>query len=150
MCAQGGRVTAHEDAIVEISAYDPEFDISSEETDSNARVSVRKTRVRLQIYPFIPSVDSDGTVRGRVGDPMSLKAKVWYASGATQGVNLLVNWTSSDESVVEMGTGRTSSSEFKVNQGRFLSSGEVEITATWPADEFSNELTDTIEVEVLP
>ena len=148
--AQGGRVTAHEDAIVEISAYDPEFDISSEETDSNARVSVRKTRVRLQIYPFIPSVDSDGTVRGRVGDPMSLKAKVWYASGATQGVNLLVNWTSSDESVVEMGTGRTSSSEFKVNQGRFLSSGEVEITATWPADEFSDELTDTIEVEVLP
>lgn len=81
---------------------------------------------------------------------MSLKAKVWYASGATQGVNLLVNWTSSDESVVEMGTGRTSSSEFKVNQGRFLSSGEVEITATWPADEFSDELTDTIEVEVLP
>ncbi len=148
--AQGGRVTAHEDAIVEVSAYDPEFDLSSEDTDSNARVSVRKTRVRLQIYPFIPSVDPDGTVRGRVGDPMSLKAKVWYASGATQGVNLLVNWTSSDESVVEMGTGRTSSSEFKVNQGRFLSSGEVEITATWPADDFSDELTDTIEVEVLP
>ena len=148
--AQGGRVTAHEDAIVEVSAYDPEFDLSSEDTDSNARVSVRKTRVRLQIYPFIPSVDPDGTVRGRVGDPMSLKAKVWYASGATQGVNLLVNWSSSDESVVEMGTGRTSSSEFKVNQGRFLSSGEVEITATWPADEFSEELTDTIEVEVLP
>jgi len=148
--AQGGRVTAHDDAIVEISAYDPEFDLSSEETDSNARVSVRKTRVRLQIYPFIPSVDPDGTVRGRVGDPMSLKAKVWYASGATQGVNLLVDWTSSDVSVVEMGTGRTSTSEFKVNQGRFLSAGEVEITATWPADEFSEELSNTIEVEVLP
>ena len=148
--AQGGRVTAHDDAVVEISAYDPEFDLSSEETDSNARVSVRKTRVRLQIYPFIPSVDPDGTVRGRVGDPMSLKAKVWYASGATQGVNLLVDWTSSDVSVVEMGTGRTSTSEFKVNQGRFLSAGEVEITATWPADEFSEELSNTIEVEVLP
>ena len=81
---------------------------------------------------------------------MSLKAKVWYASGATQGVNLLVDWTSSDVSVVEMGIGRTSSSEFKVNQGRFLSPGEVEITATWPADEFSDELSNTIEVEVLP
>ena len=135
---------------MEIAAYDPEFDISSEDTNSNARVGVRKTRTRLAIFTFIPAVDPDGTVRGPVGAPMSLKAKVWYASGVTQGVNLLVNWTSSDVSVVEMGTGRTSSSEFKVNQGRFLSEGEVEITATWPADEFSEELTDSIEVEVLP
>jgi hypothetical protein len=79
---------------------------------------------------------------------MAVKAKVWYESGLTQGVNLVVDWTSSDDTVVQMGTGRTSSSEFKVNQGRFLSDGEVVITATWPADEFSNELSDTIEVEV--
>jgi hypothetical protein len=146
--AQGGRVTAHDDAIVEIGAYDPEFDISSEDTDSNSKIGVRKTRIRLQIYPFLPAVSPDGKIRGRVGDTMSLKAKVWYEAGPTQGVNLLVNWTSSDDAVVQMGTGRTSSAEFKVNQGRFLSDGEVVITATWPADEFSNELSDTIEVEV--
>jgi uncharacterized protein YjdB len=145
---QGGRVTAHEDAIVEISAYDAEFDLSSEDTDSNAKIGVRKTRIRLQIYPFQPAASPDGKIRGRVGDQMAVKAKVWYESGLTQGVNLVVDWTSSDDTVVQMGTGRTSSSEFKVNQGRFLSDGEVVITATWPADEFSNELSDTIEVEV--
>ena len=145
---QGGRVTGHGDEIVEISAYDAEFDISSDETDSNARIGVRKTRIRLQIFPFVPSASPDGKLRAQVGSLMVLKAKVWYASGLTRGVNLLVNWSSSDDTVVLMGDGRTSASEFKVNQGQLLSDGGVVITATWPSDEFSEELTDTIEVEV--
>ena len=147
---QAGRVTAHGDAIVDIIAYDPDFDISSDDADTNASIGVRKTRTRLQIFPIYPLPDSDGVHRGRVGELMILKAKVWYKSGVTRGVNLLVDWESSDTDVIVMGTGRQSDSEFKVNQGQMLTTGQVTITATWPADEFSSDLDYSIEVEVLP
>ena len=67
-----------------------------------------------------------------------------YASGVTQGVNLRVEWTSSNPSVVAMGP----ANGLEINQGLMLAPGRTTITARWPADEFSPELTASIEVEV--
>jgi hypothetical protein len=147
---QGGKVTAHGDDIVKIIAYDADFDISSDDTNANSEIGVRKTRTRLEIFPIYPLADPDGIHRGYVGQLMIMKAKVWFKSGVTQGVNLKVIWTSSDPATILMGTGLTSSSAFKVNQGNMLRPGEVTLTAAWPADEFSSDLEAEIELEVLP
>ena len=145
--ASGGRVTAHDDAIVTISAHDPAFDLSSDDNGGgNGVITVRKTRTRLQIFPIYPvSADSDGVWRGPIGQIVRLKAKVTYATGATQGVNLRVQWISSAPTVVQMGDGVI----LPINNGTMLRAGETTITALWPPDEASaGALSDTIEVEV--
>ena len=106
---------------------------------------MRKTRTLLEIFPNDPQPDGDGVYRPSVGDVIRLKARVTYISGITQGVNILVEWQSSDDSVLLM-----SPPGEKVNWGNALAPGTVTVTARWPADEFSQELTDTVTFEVLP
>lgn len=62
-------------------------------------------------------------------------------------MNLLVDWGSSDPSIVRMGDG---TGEIAINQGEMLEPGVVTITATWPADELSPAIRARITVEVLP
>lgn len=142
-----GVVTALDDGAATISVVDPAFGASSNDPGGvNGVVTVRKTRVELEIFPIYPLPDPDGVHRGTVGEVLRLRARVRYASGATQGVNLRVEWTSSNAGVVLMGT----AAGLEINQGLMLAPGRTTITARWPADEFSPELTASIEVEVRP
>ncbi len=144
--SEGGRVTALDDTIATVSAYDPAFDISSNDAGGqNGTVSVRKTRTLLEIFPSDPQPDPDGVYRVRVGDVIKLKARVTFVSGITQGVNILVEWQSDDETVLLM-----SPPGVNVNWGNALAPGTVTVTARWPADAFSPEISDVVTVEVLP
>lgn len=134
-----GRVTSLEDAIVTVRAIDDAFGL-----EATGQVTVRKERVDLRIFENEPEPDNDGVFRGQVGDLIKLKARVEYRSGATQGVNQVVDWTSSNTAVVQMGA----DAGLQKNWGRMVGPGTATITATWPADEFSPELTDSVEFEV--
>ena len=134
-----GRVTGLEDAIVTVTAIDDGFG-----QEATGQVTVRKVRVDLRIFENVPEPDNDGVFRGQVDDLIKLKARVEFASGATQGVNQVVNWTSSNTDVVQMGE----DAGLQKNWGRMVGPGTATITATWPADEFSPELTDSVEFEV--
>lgn len=138
----GGRVTGLEDDQVTVIATDGSFGLVG-----SGVVTVRKVRVGLRIFEHVPESDGDGVFRGRPGDVIKLKARVEYLSGATRGVNQVVQWTSSNPSVLLMGD--VAGLE-KTNWGIMLGVGTTTITATWPADEFSPELTDSVEFEVLP
>lgn len=134
-----GRVTGLDDGIVTVTADDPGFGLSGDAT-----VTVRKVRVDLRIFENVPEPDNDGVFRGQVGDLIKLKARVEYVSGVTQGVNQIVDWTSSNTAVVQMGA----DAGLQKNWGRMVGPGTATITATWPADEHSPELTDSVEFEV--
>jgi len=136
-----GRVTAIEDGIITVAVTDAAFGQSA-----SAVVTVRKVRVELRIFENVPLPDKDGVFRGHVDDLIKLKARVEYLSGVTQGVNQVPDWTSSNPSVVQMGA----AAGLQKNWGRMVGVGTATITARWPADEFSPELTDSIQVEVLP
>jgi uncharacterized protein YjdB len=137
----GGKATALGDGTATLYAYDQEFDISSAASGEVTVLRTRKTRVELELFPEDDNVGFVGTVGGIHG----FQARVTYASGATQGVNLNLVWTSSDPSIVEMGDGVT----LKVNQGRLLAPGIVTITGTYPADEASpSDLTAQITFQV--
>lgn len=140
-----GVATAIDDGVVTVTAVDPNFGISSNDPGGiNGTITVRKTRTELEIFPIFPLPDPDGIHRGNVGEIVRLRARVTYASGATQGVNLRVEWTSSKPEVVLMGT----AAGLEINQGLMVAPGQTTIQARWPADETSPELTDTIEVQV--
>jgi uncharacterized protein YjdB len=142
---EAGVATALDDGVVTVSAFDPTFGISSNDPGGiNGTITVRKTRTELRIFPIFPLPDPDGVHRGNVGEIVRLRARVTYASGATQGVNLRVEWTSSKPGVVLMGT----AAGLEINQGLMVAPGQTTITARWPADATSPELTDTIEVQV--
>lgn len=144
--SEGGRVTALDDTIATISAFDPAFGISSNDAGGqNGTINVRKTRTLLEIFPNDPEPDGDGVYRLQVGDVIKLKARVTFLSGVTQGVNILVEWQSNDDTVLRM-----SPPGENVNWGNALAPGTVTVTARWPADEFSPELTASVTVEVLP
>lgn len=144
--SEGGRVTALDDTIATVSAYDPAFDISSNDAGGqNGTINVRKTRTLLEIFPSDPQPDGDGVYRVRVGDVLKLRARVTFVSGITQGVNILVEWQSDDETVLLM-----SPPGVNVNWGNALAPGTVTVTARWPADAFSPEISDSVTVEVLP
>ncbi|MDG2304175.1 MAG: Ig-like domain-containing protein [Candidatus Binatia bacterium] len=137
----GGRVTGLDDGIVTVTAYDVAFGFSAEGV-----ITARKVRVDLRIFESVPEADKDGVFRGQVGEPLKLKARVEYASGATQGVNQIPTWTSSNPAVLAMGA----DAGLQPNWGQMVGVGTATITATWPADEFSAELTDIVEIEVEP
>lgn len=145
----GGMATALGDVLATITAFDPAFGVrSSDPGGGDGKIGVRGTRTKLEIFPIYPAAaDSDGVYRGRVGELARLRARVTYASGATQGVNLLVQWTSSDPSVVEMGDG---TGELAINQGLLKKTGRVTITALWPGDGVSPEISARITLEVVP
>ena len=85
----------------------------------------------------------NGTPSGVIAPPgVQGQAKGTVYDG---GVNVLVDWESNDESVLLM-----SPPGVNVNWGNALAPGTITVTARWPADEFSPEITDTVTVEVLP
>jgi uncharacterized protein YjdB len=141
-----GTATALDDGRVVVSVVDPVFGISSNDPGGkNVNVTVRKTRVLLEIF----DIKGGTNFVGRVGEVIAFRAKVTYLSpDTTQGVNLRVEWTSSDPDVLLMG----SAAGLAVNQGRALTTGQTSITARFPADEItlSPELTATIQFQVLP
>ena len=129
---------------VTISVTDPVFgDSSNDPGGVNGLVKVRKTRVLLEIFP-LSTQPVGGIYHGKVGDQISFRARVTFASGATQGVNLIPQWSSSNPTVVAMG----SDAGLPVNAGKMLKVGQVTITARWPADDISSELTATVQVQV--
>ncbi len=144
--ATAGRAAAHDDVVATITAHDPAFDLSSDDSGGgNGVITVRKTRTLLEIFPIFPeSADPDDVWRGPVGEILRLKARVTFATGVTQGVNLRVQWLSSDTQIVQMGDGVS----LPINNGYMVRAGETTITALWPADETSVELRATIDVEV--
>lgn len=142
--SDGGLATALGDGEATLIAYDADFDVSSLDTGQVSVIRTRKTRVLLELFP---EDDGVGFV-GSVGQIFGFQARVTYASGATQGVNLLLTWESSDPAIVLMGDG---SPGFKVNQGQLLATGTVTITATYPPDAASaNELSEQVVFQVLP
>jgi len=142
--SDGGRATAVGDGQATLIAFDAAFGVSSADGGSGSVLRTRKTRVLLELFP---ADDRVGFV-GRVGEIYGFQARVTYASGARQGVNLLLTWASSDPTVVRMGDGSTS---LKVNQGELLAPGTATITATYPADAASpTDLTEQAVFQVLP
>ena len=140
----GGVATALGDGEATLIAYDADFDVSSLDSGQVSVIRTRKTRVLLELFPE----DDDVGFIGNVGETFGFQARVTYASGATQGVNVLLTWTSSDPTKVLMGDG---SEAFKVNQGQLLAPGTVTITGTYPADEASaTELSVDVLFTVLP
>ena len=97
----------------------------------------------LEIFP-LSTQPVGGIYHGKVGDQISFRARVTFASGATQGVNLIPQWSSSNPTVVAMG----SAAGLPVNAGKMLKVGQATITARWPADDISSELTATVQVQV--
>lgn len=141
---EGGLATALDDGEATLIAYDEAFDVSSADSGQVSVIRTRKTRILLELFP---EDDGVGFV-GNVGEIFGFQARVTYASGATQGVNVLLQWSSSDPTVVLMGDG---SEAFKVNQGLLQQPGTVTITATYPADAASaNDLTEQVTFTVLP
>ncbi|MBM4265964.1 MAG: hypothetical protein FJ144_05025 [Deltaproteobacteria bacterium] len=141
---QGGLATALGDGQATLVAYDAAFDVSSEDSGGTLAVlRTRKTRTKLELFPQSDAVG----FKGKVGELYGFQARATYASGATQGVNLLLNWSSSNATIVQMGDG---SAEFKVNQGRLLKAGTVTITGRYPADAGSPEVSASTSFEVTP
>ncbi|MDG2306243.1 MAG: Ig-like domain-containing protein [Candidatus Binatia bacterium] len=140
----GGLATAVGDGEVTLLAYDAAFDVSSSASGQVSVIRTRKTRVLLELFP---EDDGVGFV-GNVGATYGFQARVTYVSGATQGVNLLLTWTSSDPAKVLMGDG---SGAFKVNQGQLLAPGTITVTGTYPVDAASaTELSVDVVFQVLP
>ena len=118
--------------------------VSSSASGQVSVIRTRKTRVLLELFP---EDDGVGFV-GNVGATYGFQARVTYVSGATQGVNLLLTWTSSDPAKVLMGDG---SGAFKVNQGQLLAPGTITVTGTYPVDAASaTELSVDVVFQVLP
>jgi len=137
--AEAGRVTSIADGIVTVTANDAGFLKSA-----TGMVTVRKVRVDLRIFELDPLPDKNGVFHLSLQGILKLRARVEYLSGATRGVNNLVQWTSSNTSVLQMGA----AAGLQSNWGRALAPGTTTITARWPADEHSPELTDSVQVVV--
>ncbi len=141
---EGGLATAVGDGEATLIAYDAAFDVSSAASGQVSVIRTRKTRVLLELFP---EDDGVGFV-GRVGEIYGFQARVTYASGATQGVNLLLSWTSSDPTIVEFGDG---TGALKVNQGQLLAPGTVTVTGTYLADAASaTDLSVDVGFTILP
>ncbi len=132
---EGGKVTGASIGSAVISAFDAEFDVSSDDAGgTNLLVDV----VQIPQSLFIESLD--GGLVGKVGERIRLRARVTYRGGATEGVNELVEWRSSNSGVVRMGPDAP-------NFAYLLGVGTVTITATYPG---FPEISKALTISVLP
>ena len=83
-------------------------------------------QVEVAKYPQSLYIESlEGTLTGCTGGTIRFKARVTYRGGATEGVNQLLDWQSSDEAVAIMGVEQ-------VNWASLVGAGTATITATYP------------------
>lgn len=145
-----GRATAVSPGIAFITALDPVSGVASDDPGgTSAKLSVAGAPESVTIFPR-PSAGS--SLVGNVGEEMQLKARVQYAGGATEGINALVTWTSSDPSLVRIADG---SGALPAGRAELLRSGTVTVTITYPkvgapppANPPTRPLTDSVQLVV--
>jgi hypothetical protein len=96
--SEGGKATGVKLGSVVVSAYDPAFDVS---TDDPGGTSSAINVVQIPTSLLIEALDGD--LNGHIGETIRLRARVTYRGGATEGVNEIVNWSSSAPGIVRMG-----------------------------------------------
>ena len=143
--SNGGQLRGRARGETTVTAYDEAFGVSTEDPGGvSAIVTVAKVPTSLRIFPVVPQPGLGGRLEGRAGEILRLKAKVTFRGGSSEGVNRVVNWTSSDPSIIRMGVG---SEEDPVNWANLLSPGEARLTITYPG---YPDVKGFVDVTVLP
>lgn len=133
--SEGGKVTGVTEGSAVITAYDPDFDVASDEIGGT---SLLVDVVKVPTALFIESLD--GGLTGNIGERIRLRARVTYRGGATEGVNNIVSWSSSSPGVVRMGPDEP-------NFAYLVGLGSATITASYPG---FPEISKTLTIQVLP
>src|SRR5262249_53062651 len=98
-----------------------------------------------QSVRIFPRPKKGQSLTGSAGSTMQLKAKMSYQGGATQGVNALVKWESSDPTVVKVSNGDDG---HPAGFAQLLKVGSVTIKITWPKSGPGATLTDSLPLAV--
>ena len=129
--SHAGLVTALVPGLATIVAADPLSGLSSQDQGgTSAAVGVPGVPQSVSIFPK-PAV-TGGNLTEALGGTMQLKARVQYQGGVTQGVNNLVEWSSSDPAIVDVSNGDDG---HPAGFAQFLRRGTVTVTIVYPKPE---------------